>query len=126
MPKRHLGEPPGVDGFIFNPAINIFPYILSHPKFQLLGCTASEAWPSDLDNGGCTSRRPIRVTQDTGDTDMTAKPQAPSELRQHPHGIDTIIDALQDLRFGSVEITVHEGRIVLIERREKFRLAPPE
>ena len=69
-----------------------------------------------------SSRRPIRVTHDTGDTDMTAKPQALSELRQHPHGIDTIIDALRDLRFGSVEITVHEGRIVLIERREKFRL----
>ena len=73
-----------------------------------------------------TSRRPVRVTHDTGDTDMTAKPQAPSESRQHPHGIDTIIAALQDLRFGSVEITVHEGRIVLIERREKFRLTKPE
>lgn len=57
---------------------------------------------------------------------MTAKPQAPSEIRPHPHGIDTIIAALQDLRFGSVEITVHEGRIVLIERREKFRLTKPE
>ena len=73
-----------------------------------------------------TSRRPVRVMHDTGDTDMTAKPQAPSESRQHPHGIDTIIAALEDLRFGSVEITVHEGRIVLIERREKFRLTKPE
>lgn len=33
-----------------------------------------------------------------------------------------ILDALRGLRFGSVEITVHEGRIVQIERREKFRL----
>ncbi|QXP82907.1 YezD family protein [Methylococcus sp. ANG] len=32
-----------------------------------------------------------------------------------------IIEALSGIRFGSVEITVHEGRIVQIERREKFR-----
>lgn len=30
--------------------------------------------------------------------------------------------ALDGLRFGSVEITVHDGRIVQIERREKVRL----
>lgn len=36
-----------------------------------------------------------------------------------------IVDALHDLQFGSVEITVHEGRIVLIERKEKQRLNIP-
>lgn len=30
--------------------------------------------------------------------------------------------ALAGLRFGAVEITVHHGRIVQIERREKVRL----
>lgn len=30
--------------------------------------------------------------------------------------------ALQGLRFGSVEITVHNGQVVQIERKEKFRL----
>ncbi len=30
--------------------------------------------------------------------------------------------ALCGLRFGSVEITVHDGRVVQIERREKVRL----
>lgn len=30
--------------------------------------------------------------------------------------------ALQNLRFGSVEITVHNGQVVQIERKEKFRL----
>lgn len=29
--------------------------------------------------------------------------------------------ALQGLKFGSVEITVHNGQIVQIERKEKFR-----
>jgi hypothetical protein len=33
-----------------------------------------------------------------------------------------ILAALRGLRFGSVEITVHEGRIVQIERKEKLRL----
>jgi hypothetical protein len=34
-----------------------------------------------------------------------------------------ILNALRGLKFGSVEITVHEGRIVQIERREKHRLS---
>lgn len=33
-----------------------------------------------------------------------------------------IHNALRDLRFGSVEITVHNGQVVQIERKEKFRL----
>lgn len=36
--------------------------------------------------------------------------------------IKTILQALNGLRYGSVEITVHESRIVQIERKEKFRL----
>lgn len=32
-----------------------------------------------------------------------------------------IIDALDDLEFAAVEITVHHRRIVQIERREKVR-----
>ncbi|MBT8769331.1 sulfur starvation response protein OscA [Metapseudomonas boanensis] len=36
-----------------------------------------------------------------------------------------IQSALNGLRFGSVEITVHNGQVVQIERKEKFRLQPP-
>lgn len=36
--------------------------------------------------------------------------------------MDIIRSALRGLKFGSVEITVHDGRIVQIERREKQRL----
>ena len=32
-----------------------------------------------------------------------------------------ILRALQDLAFGSVEIVVHDGRVVQIERKEKVR-----
>ncbi|MEQ1628443.1 MAG: DUF2292 domain-containing protein [Nitrospira sp.] len=31
-------------------------------------------------------------------------------------------DALKDLRFGSIEIVIHDSKIVQIERKEKFRL----
>jgi hypothetical protein len=33
-----------------------------------------------------------------------------------------ILRALKDLHFGSVEIIVHDSKVVLIERREKMRL----
>lgn len=33
-----------------------------------------------------------------------------------------ILEALKGLRFGAVEIIVHDGRIVQIERKEKVRL----
>jgi hypothetical protein len=34
-----------------------------------------------------------------------------------------LIDALlQELRFGSIELIVHDGRVVQIEKHEKFRL----
>ena len=36
-----------------------------------------------------------------------------------------IARALNGLQFGAVEITVHNGRIVQIERREKLRLDAP-
>lgn len=36
-----------------------------------------------------------------------------------------IQSALSNLRFGAVEITVHNGQVVQIERKEKFRLQPP-
>ncbi|WP_083520827.1 YezD family protein [Alicyclobacillus kakegawensis] len=34
---------------------------------------------------------------------------------------DRIAASLDGMRFGTVEITVHEGRIVQIERRERVR-----
>ena len=41
----------------------------------------------------------------------------------HSHRIEqTILQALKDLRFGSVEIVVHDSKIVQIERREKMRV----
>jgi hypothetical protein len=36
--------------------------------------------------------------------------------------VQQVIKAIQALRFGSVEITIHDGRITQIETREKLRI----
>ncbi|NRH26445.1 sulfur starvation response protein OscA [Pseudomonas sp. MS19] len=36
-----------------------------------------------------------------------------------------IASQLRGLRFGSVEITVHNGQVVQVERKEKFRINAP-
>lgn len=41
-----------------------------------------------------------------------------SELRQ----IQQILEDLKRMKFGSVEIVVHNGQIVQIEKKEKIRL----
>lgn len=33
-----------------------------------------------------------------------------------------VLDALSGIRYGAVEVTIHDGRIVQIERREKLRV----
>jgi len=32
-----------------------------------------------------------------------------------------ILDAVRSIRFGSVEVVVHDGKVVQIERKEKLR-----
>lgn len=45
------------------------------------------------------------------------------ELKQKPNHevIQEILRSIDLLRFGSIEITVHDGRVTQIERREKVR-----
>jgi hypothetical protein len=35
-----------------------------------------------------------------------------------------IMRSIKNVRFGSVEITIHDSRVVQIERKEKVRLTP--
>jgi hypothetical protein len=37
-----------------------------------------------------------------------------------------ILGAIARIQYGSVEVTVHDGRVVQIECREKIRLGAPE
>jgi hypothetical protein len=39
--------------------------------------------------------------------------------------LDALTRLVRELRFGSIEIVVHEGRITQIERREKLRFGTP-
>ena len=32
-----------------------------------------------------------------------------------------LVEALQSIRFGAVELVIHDGRVVQLERREKVR-----
>ena len=36
-----------------------------------------------------------------------------------------IAEAARSIRYGSIEVVIHEGRIVQIERREKIRIGKP-
>ena len=45
-----------------------------------------------------------------------------SKKKQSDTEVRKVLDAIKGLRFGSLEITVHEGRIVQVERKEKIRL----
>ena len=51
-----------------------------------------------------------------------SSPQDPSTDSLNDECLQKILKAMADLKFGSVEITVHEGRIVQIEEKEKVRL----
>jgi hypothetical protein len=44
----------------------------------------------------------------------TSDPLAAAELR-------AILDAIREIRYGSVEIVIQDSRVVQIERREKTR-----
>jgi hypothetical protein len=54
----------------------------------------------------------------------TAQPQTPDTNRADPHGnaLSIVRRALDQLKFGAVHLTIHEGRLVQIEVTEKTRL----
>jgi hypothetical protein len=54
----------------------------------------------------------------TGEKLTDARQPVPEEV------MGTLIRLIREVRFGSIEIVVHEGRITQIERREKVRFTP--
>lgn len=49
----------------------------------------------------------------------------PVESTSSSSWLDLVNDKTRSMRFGSVQIIVHEGRVTQIEATEKFRPAPP-
>ena len=43
-----------------------------------------------------------------------------------PEVLGALARLLREVRYGSIEIVVHEGRVTQIERREKVRFALPD
>ena len=62
----------------------------------------------------CTS---FAVTQEKRVNQMNIE----TANEQNSSLVKELLSAINSLRFGSVEITVHEGRVTQIEKREKVR-----
>jgi hypothetical protein len=50
------------------------------------------------------------------------------DMHVHPHEPSpdirtTLLEAIKGIRYGSVEIIIHDSKIVQIERKEKVRIA---
>ena len=57
-------------------------------------------------------------------TSTPARPLNADAAQLLEESLASVREALTDLRFGSVSITVHEGRVVQIDVTEKKRLKP--
>ena len=51
---------------------------------------------------------------------MNPKP-LPQAQELKPEILNQIFGAIATLKYGTVEVTVHDGRVVQVERREKLR-----
>ena len=52
---------------------------------------------------------------------MTSETRKNNHTQLAPEIADQIVSALQGIRFGSIEIVIHDGKVVQIERKEKIR-----
>lgn len=46
-----------------------------------------------------------------------------SDQQQLPDSIQTVLDALTQLKFGAIQLTVHEGKLVQVDITERKRFA---
>ncbi|PQM27222.1 DUF2292 domain-containing protein [Sphingopyxis lindanitolerans] len=49
------------------------------------------------------------------------KEAAKSGSEQVPRAVQTVLDALEKLKFGAIQLTVHEGRLVQVDITERHR-----
>lgn len=53
-----------------------------------------------------------------------SSPQSSPDTLTSQELFSNLTQLIAGLRFGTIELTIHDGRVVQIERREKIRLAP--
>lgn len=49
------------------------------------------------------------------------KNEAEGDQDAAPRAVQTVLDALEKLRFGAIQLTVHEGRLVQVDVTERHR-----
>ena len=49
------------------------------------------------------------------------KEQPKSETGETSRAVQTVLDALAKLKFGAIQLTVHEGRLVQVDVTERHR-----
>lgn len=59
----------------------------------------------------------------SSEASLEKKPGAEGARRLDAPTSESILAAIASLRYGSVEVTVHDGRVVMIDKRERIRLA---
>lgn len=59
----------------------------------------------------------------SSEASLEKKPGADGAQRLEASTSESILAAIASLRYGSVEVTVHDGRVVMIDKRERIRLA---
>lgn len=62
-----------------------------------------------------TNAQPVNTSGSSATTPGIQPPTADA-------GTAAVLNALRGIRFGSVEVVIHNGRIVQVERREKVRI----
>ncbi|HMO76779.1 MAG TPA: YezD family protein [Sphingopyxis sp.] len=50
-----------------------------------------------------------------------SKEPAPGQREPVPRAVQTVLDALDKLRFGAIQLTVHEGKLVQVDVTERHR-----
>lgn len=53
---------------------------------------------------------------------MSEENQERASNYPQPDVLDRISQAIRGVRFGSVEVVIQDGKVIQIERKEKFRL----
>jgi hypothetical protein len=51
----------------------------------------------------------------------TPKLQPKEQGVETPRAVQTVLDALEKLKFGAIQLTVHEGRLVQVDVTERHR-----
>lgn len=60
-----------------------------------------------------------------GTTAMVQTITSPAPKNPDERTLQRVLEVIKDLRYGSVEVVVHDGKVVQIERREKVRFETP-